>query len=123
MQPPEIRLGDVPVQDHAARDLAVNDGVAELILAIYEGPLIALHGAPHRLIADAVGDDLEVVLLGQLAAAVDVLGADPLQPVVIRIVHITPGHKARAGAQIEYTGADHNAADNTHAAKGTNFTF
>ena len=101
----------------------MNDGVAELILSIHEGPLIAAHGAKHGLIADAAGDDLEVVLLGQLAVALHVLGADPLQPVVIRIVHIAPGHKARAGAQVEYTGADHNAADNTHAAKGTNFTF
>ena len=101
----------------------MNDGVAELILSIHEGPLIALHGAPHRLVTDAVGNHLQIMLLGQLAAAVHVLGADPLQPVVIRIVHIAPGHKARAGAQVEYTGADHNAADHTHAAKGTNFTF
>ena len=93
-----IVLGDA-LQQGTVGNLAVNNGVAELVLAIHEGPLIALHSAAHGLVTDAVGNHLQIMLLCQLAVAVHILHGDPLQAVVFRIAHVAVGHKTRAGAQ------------------------
>ena len=93
-----IVLGDA-LQQGTVGNLAVNNCVAELVLAIHEGPLIALHSAAHGLVTDAVGNHLQIMLLCQLAVAVHILHGDPLQAVVFRIAHVAVGHKTRAGAQ------------------------
>ena len=98
VQRPGCPFGDTCEQSFV-RNLAVDQGVAQLVLPVHKGVFVAVYGLLDGCVTDDMGDHLQAVLLGKLAVFLHLIVFDPFQAVILSVNSIAVPHQSRSRPQ------------------------